>query len=285
LDDTLINKQLKVSLLINISIVWTPSVFLIWWFGTVNLWLRIEGEKFVLIHENKNIGQITCFECQLSFWEREFFDCSLDIVLENCGNLWVRCASFTPQLLLLWNVVLFEFLAVANKSTNNSLIILEASSKSWWLAITPSTIREFIPFKSSIEIVLRFVSPENWSNFLCFSIWWVAFIEWEFFFDVKNSKTLDYPNDSGLQVHSVEMNESLSTINKLLALLNSKLDTKFTTFFIISFNWLNRFAQEFWYVSLAEIYSSHKSVVSKNRHDTWNDMLLDTSSFAIFYPL
>jgi len=113
----------------------------------------------------------------------------------------------------------------------------------------------------------------------------MTFIEWEFFFYVKNSETLDYSNDSGLQVHSVEMNESFSTINKLLALLNSKLDTKFATFFIISFNWLNRIAQEFWYVSLAEIDCSHESVVSKNRHDTWNDMLLDASSFAIFYPL
>lgn len=113
----------------------------------------------------------------------------------------------------------------------------------------------------------------------------MAFVEWKFFLDIKDSKALDDPDDSSLQVHGVEVNESLSTVDKFLALFNSEINTKFSAFFIIIFDWLNGVAQEFWNIGFAELNCFHESVITKNWHDSRNNVLFNSSSTAVFHPL
>lgn len=81
------------------------------------------------------------------------------------------------------------------------------------------------------------------------------------------------------------MNESFSAINKLLAHLDTKVNTELADFLIIGLDWLNRFRQELWNVSLAEVDGSHESIVPENWHDSWDKWLGNASCFAIFDPL
>lgn len=152
LNDFAINEQLKVSFLVNISSVWTPSKFLVIGFGSTNLRLRIQGEQFVLIHHGQDISQIAGLQCKLSLREWEFLDFSCDIIGENLRNIIVACASLTPLFQFLWNVVLFELFAVTNKASTDIFVSLKASAESWGSAITPSSIWEFIPFECSMDI-------------------------------------------------------------------------------------------------------------------------------------
>lgn len=81
-----VNEELKVSFLENITVFWSPTIFLICGFGTINLWLRIEGEEFVLIHEREDLGQVIGLWSELSLGEWELFYFSINVVGEYFRN-------------------------------------------------------------------------------------------------------------------------------------------------------------------------------------------------------
>jgi hypothetical protein len=81
------------------------------------------------------------------------------------------------------------------------------------------------------------------------------------------------------------MEESATTIHKLLSLLHSKVDTKLTDFFVITFEWLKGISQRLWNISFAETNTSLESIVTKDWHETRNESCIDSSSFAVCNPL
>ena len=118
-------------------------------------------------------------------------------------------------------VDLLELFAVADET------IL---SKSWGSADTPSSIWILIPLLGSLSITLWFNGPENWSHIFTLSR---SRSIWKFFLLIHNTETLNDLNDCCLQVHGIEMQESASSIHKLLALLYTKINTEFSDFLII----------------------------------------------------
>ena len=81
------------------------------------------------------------------------------------------------------------------------------------------------------------------------------------------------------------MKESGTSVHKLLTLLNAKVYSEFSYFFIIIFERLKCFSQVSWNVSLTIFDSFSKSIISQDWHNAWNNMCFDSSSATIFNPL
>ena len=113
----------------------------------------------------------------------------------------------------------------------------------------------------------------------------MTLVEWKSLLLVQNTKSFDDLDNCSFQVHCVEVKESYTSVNELLALLDTKLDTIFANFFVIIFNWFDGVTQKLWHVGLAEVNSSHESIIAKDGHKTRNYFLGNTSSSAVFDPL
>jgi len=56
LNDTTVYKELEVGFLVHVSFFWAPAELLVGGFDTINLWLRIQSEQFVGIHQSQDLS-------------------------------------------------------------------------------------------------------------------------------------------------------------------------------------------------------------------------------------
>lgn len=155
------NEKFDISLLIDISFFRSPSECWVSWFSTIDLWLRVDGEKFVFVHLLKMFTHCVCLWGNASLREREFLYLSGKIINEYFLDIIERLAFVTPEFLLFFKINGLELFAEAYKSLIRCII----STEGWRSTDTPSSIWIFIPLISSSYVRWRIVSPENWSYF------------------------------------------------------------------------------------------------------------------------
>lgn len=148
LNDVLVDKELIVGFLVNISFFWTPSEGRVSRFGSVNSRLRIDCKEFVFVHGQQRLRNQVGLISKGSFREWELFDSSRDIVLEDFADIIVRFALSSPLLFLLVKVHSLELFGVAYES----LILLVVIGKSWGSTWAPTAVRELIPFLSPLGV-------------------------------------------------------------------------------------------------------------------------------------
>lgn len=160
------NKHFEVCLLINISIFWTPSVFWMVRFSSINTWLRINSEQFICVQWQENLTDISCLKGDASFWEWELLDLSLEVLDKNGWDIFHGSALLSPHLSLLNCVNILKLFAVGHKS----VIIVEC----WRSTVTPSSIWILIPSLGFFNVACWFIWPENWSNVFVLSFSWIS---------------------------------------------------------------------------------------------------------------
>ena len=81
------------------------------------------------------------------------------------------------------------------------------------------------------------------------------------------------------------MKEPAAEVDKLLRLLNTKLDSELSNGLIIVLEWLEGVVELLWDICLTVLGRLVESFVAQNGKDTWDNVSSDPGSAAIFDPL
>lgn len=96
---------------------------------------------------------------------------------------------------------------------------------------SPTAVRELIPLLSPCNVALRLDCPENRSDIFLLPL--RGLFKWEHSLRIEDPEALNYLDYRTFQIHSVEMQVPEAMLDQVAALLNAKLYSKLSHFFVI----------------------------------------------------